>query len=95
MQQRDKAVIREAIMREILRGGGETKWADLDGFTALVYASMWGHAEVVEVLINQLYSNKMKVKLIFQEIDADGSGGLNRDEILNIEEEDRQSDSRT
>ena len=26
----------------------------MDGFTALVYASMWGHAEVVEVLIQQL-----------------------------------------
>jgi hypothetical protein len=69
-------------VREILAGGGETKWADLDGFTALVYASMWGHAEVVGVLLQHLYKNQMKVKLLFQEIDEDGSGLLDLEEVL-------------
>ena len=38
-------------MRVLLEGGAETKWADLDGFSALVYAAMWGHDQVVEQLL--------------------------------------------
>ena len=38
-------------MGVLLEGGAETKWADLDGFSALVYAAMWGHDQVVEQLL--------------------------------------------
>ena len=38
-------------VRVLLEGGAETKWADLDGFSALVYAAMWGHDQVVEQLL--------------------------------------------
>eukprot|EP01047_Picozoa_sp_COSAG01_P076020 COSAG01_NODE_13215_length_1619_cov_1.426316_2_plen_210_part_00 len=43
--------------------GRRDRWADLDGFTALVYASMWGHASVVEVVLGHLRLARVKVKV--------------------------------
>ena len=52
----------------------ETKWADLDGFTALVAAAMWGHDGCVERLLQAGVERQAKVKLLFDSIDTDRSG---------------------
>ena len=62
----------------LLAAGAETKWADLDGFSALVYGAMWGHEEVVRVILESLRMKRIKVKALFQDIDVDRSGLLDR-----------------
>ena len=52
-------------VRVLLEGGAETKWADLDGFSALVYAAMWGHDQVVEQLLaNGNHTTIIKIRHI-------------------------------
>lgn len=49
----------------LLHAGADTKWADLDGFSALVYAAMWGHEKVISLLLAHLAKKRTMVQQVF------------------------------